>query len=310
MAKTKMHADEIETDATLVRRLLARQFPQWAELPITVVLSYGTDHDIYRLGEHLVARLPRIGWATEQAAKEAMWLPRLAPHLPLAVPVPVATGQPGEGYPYDWVIHEWLPGKPADGTLHDLERAAVDLAAFVTALRGADTTGAPLRAPGGRGAPLVELDDEVQRSIAELGNRIDGAAALRSWERSLHAPPERGSAVWVHGDLLPGNLLVRDGRLSAVIDFGGLNVGDPACDLQPAWNVFTGSSRRTFLDELHVDEGTRLRGQGWALAQAVLALPYYWDTNPGIVRQALHAVTQVLGDEDGEPKRIGRSAAT
>ncbi|MFP5371544.1 MAG: phosphotransferase, partial [Actinomycetes bacterium] len=143
-------------------------------------------------------------------------------------------------------------------------------------------------------------DDDVRRSIAELGNRTDGAAALSSWERSLSASSEQGSAVWVHGDLLPGNLLVHGGRLAAVIDFGGLNVGDPACDLQPAWNVFAGTSRRTFLDELHVDEGTHLRGRGWALAQAVLALSYYWETNPGIVRQALHALSEVLGDEDSE----------
>jgi aminoglycoside phosphotransferase (APT) family kinase protein len=296
----KMHADEIETSPALVARLLARQFPRWADLPVTVVSSYGTDHDIYRLGEHLVARLPRIGWATGQAAKEARWLPRLAPHLPLAVPVPVARGKPGEGYPFDWAIHEWLPGHPADGTLRDLERAAVDLAAFIAALQRIHTGGAPLRTPGSRGAPLAELDDGVRRSIAELGDRIDRAAALRSWERSLAAPPEQGPGVWVHGDLLPGNLLVRDGRLSAVIDFGGLDVGDPACDLQPAWNVFAGTSRRAFLDELLVDEAMRLRGRGWALAQAVVALPYYWDTNPGIVRQALHALTQVLGDEDGE----------
>ena len=293
-----MHADEIETGPALVARLLARQFPQWADLPITVVRSYGTDHDIYRLGEHLVARLPRIGWATEQAAKEATWLPRLAPHLPLAVPVPVAMGKPGEGYPFGWAIHEWLPGRPVDGTLRDLGRAAVDLAAFIAALQRVDPSGAPPRAPGGRGAPLAELDDDVRRSIAELGDRVDGAAALRSWERSLAAPAEQGPGVWIHGDLLPGNLLVRYGRLSAVIDFGGLNVGDPACDLLPAWNVFTGPSRRAFLDELHVGEATRLRGWGWVLAQAVVALPYYWDTNPGIVRQALHAVAEVLAERD------------
>lgn len=302
-----MHAGEIPTSPALVARLLARQFPRWARLPIHVVPSYGTDHDIYRLGEHLVARLPRIGWATEQAAKEALWLPRLAPQLPLAVPVPVTMGRPDEGYPFAWAIHEWLPGKSANGSLRDSESGAVGLAAFITALRRADTTGAPLRAPGSRGAPLAELDDDVQRSIAELGNRIDRPGALRSWQRSLEAPAWQGLPLWVHGDLLPGNLLVRDGRLSAVIDFGGLNVGDPACDLLPAWNVFAGASRRTFLAELEVDEAARLRGRGWALAQAVLALPYYWYTNAGIVRQAMHAVTEVLG-EDG--RGISPSAAT
>jgi aminoglycoside phosphotransferase (APT) family kinase protein len=134
----------------------------------------------------------------------------------------------------------------------------------------------------------------VRRSIAQLGDRINGAAALRSWQESLDTPPWDGPEVWVHGDLLPGNLLVVDGRLSAVIDWGGLNVGDPACDLQPAWNVFAGASRARFRAELAVDEASWVRGRGWALYQAVLALPYYWDTNPGMIRQASHALAQVL----------------
>jgi aminoglycoside phosphotransferase (APT) family kinase protein len=258
MAAPKMHADEIETDVVLVRRLLAGQFPQWAGLAIAPVVSYGTDHDIYRLGDHLAARLPRIGWATRQAAKEAEWLPKLAPYLPLAVPVQLAMGHPADGYPLDWSVYEWLPGENANGTIDDLDQAAVDLAAFVNALRRVDTTGAHPRRPGGRGAPLAELDEQVRRSIAELGDRIDGDATLRSWEE-----------VWVHGDLLPGNLLVVDGRLSAVIDFGGLNVGDPACDLQPAWNVFAGESRTRYRAELQVDDASWLCGRGWALFQAV-----------------------------------------
>jgi hypothetical protein len=187
MCATRMHADEVETDAALVRRLLVGQFPQWADLRIELVVSYGTDHDIYRLGEYLAARLPRIGWATKQAAREAEWLPRLAPHLPLAVPVQLAMGHPAEGYPYEWSIYEWLPGENANGTLGDLSQAAVDLAAFVTALRRIDTTGAFPRAPHSRGGPLAESDEQVRRSIAQLGDRIDGAATLRSWQESLDA---------------------------------------------------------------------------------------------------------------------------
>ena len=291
-----MHADEIDTDVALVRRLLAGQFPQWADLAIEPVVSYGTDHDIYRLGDHLAARLPRIGWATEQAAKEAEWLPKLAPHLPLEVPVQLAMGKPAEGYPFEWSVYQWLPGENANGTIDDLDRAAVDLAAFVSALRQVDATAAHPRPPGGRGAPLAELDKVVRESITQLGDRVDGDAALLSWEESLNASEWDGAEVWVHGDLLPGNLLVVDGRLSAVIDFGSLNVGDPACDLQPAWNVFAGDSRRRYRAELQVDDESWLRGRGWALYQAVSALPYYWDTNPGMVRQASHALAQVLAD--------------
>jgi aminoglycoside phosphotransferase (APT) family kinase protein len=297
MNRPKMHPDEIETDVTLVRRLLADQFPQWAELPVDPVESYGTDHDIYRLGDRLAARLPRIGWATRQAAKEREWLPNLAPHLPLDLPVQVTMGHPDDRYPFDWSIYQWLPGENANSTIDDLDTAAVDLAAFVRALHRVDTAGAHPRLPGARGAPLAELDASVRRSIEQLGNRIDGTASIRSWEESLEAPEWDGDEVWVHGDLLPGNLLVVDGRLSAVIDWGGLNVGDPACDLQPAWNMFGGESRRRFRTELDVDDATWLRGRGWAFAQAVWALPYYWDTNPGMIRQATHALAQVLADQ-------------
>lgn len=296
MRATRTHPDEVETDAALVRRLLAGQFPQWADLPIEAVSSYGTDHDIYRLGDRLSARLPRIGWATQQAAMEGEWLPRLAPHLPLQLPVQRAMGKPGEGYPFGWSVYEWLPGDNANGTIADLDQAAVDLAAFVEALRRIDTAGAPTRLPGSRGGPLSEGDDQVRRSVDQLGARVDAAATLRSWEESLSAPAWQGADCWVHGDLLPGNLLVADGRLSAVIDFGGLNVGDPACDLQPAWNVFAGSSRTRFRAELDVDDASWIRGRGWALRQAVPALAYYWHTNPGMVRQAAHALEQVLAD--------------
>ena len=289
-----MHENEVFTSSGLVRRLLRDQFPGWADLPLQRVDSYGTDHDIYRLGNELAVRLPRIGWATGQAAKEADWLPRLAPHLPLAVPVPIARGEPGDGYPFEWSIHEWLTGENADGTINDLEAAAVDLAGFVHALGQVDPADAPKRPPGARGAPLAELDERVQRSIHGLGPRIDGARTTRVWEGSLCASPHGPDDVWVHGDLLPGNLLVVDGKLSAVIDFGGLNVGDPACDLQPAWNLFSGPSRTRFQTELGVDDDAWLRGQGWVVFQTVSALAYYWETNPGIVRQASHALDQVL----------------
>ena len=297
MAAPKMHAGEVDTDTALVRRLLAGQFPQWADLAIEQVVSYGTDHDIYRLGDHLAARLPRIGWATGQAAKEREWLPKLAPHLPLAVPVQRAIGHAAESYPFDWSVYEWLPGENANGTIDDLDQAAVALAGFVKALRTIDVTGAHPRPPGSRGAPLAELDKDVRRSIAALGDRIDTDAALRSWEEALNAPEWDGEDVWVQGDLLPGNLLVVDGRLSAVIDFGCLNVGDPACDLQPAWNVFADDSRARYRAELEADDASWLRGRGWALYQAVMALPYYWDTNPGMIRQASHALAQVLADD-------------
>jgi aminoglycoside phosphotransferase (APT) family kinase protein len=291
-----MHDGEAETDPALVRRLLAGQFPQWAGLPVEPVESYGTDHDIYRLGAGLAVRLPRMPWATAQAAKEAEWLPRLAPHLPLAVPVQLAAGHPADSYPYGWSVYEWLPGQSADEAISDLGQAAADLAGFITALRRVDPAGAPALRRGDRGGPLADGDADVLQSIAELGGRIDGDAARRSWAESLAAPAWTGPGVWIHGDLLPGNLLVTGGRLSAVIDFGTLAVGDPACDLLPAWNVFTGASRSQFRDELGADGASWRRGRGWALRQAVVALPYYWDTNPGMKRQASRALAEILAD--------------
>jgi aminoglycoside phosphotransferase (APT) family kinase protein len=294
-----MHADEIAMTVGLMRKLLAAQFPQWMNLPISRVMSYGTDNYIYRLGDQLTVRLPRRpGWAVDQVRLEADWLPILAPQLPLALPVQVAMGHPAEGYPFDWAVYEWLPGSDANGTIADLNQAAIDLAAFISALRRVDTTGAHPRLPHSRGGPLAEADEMVRRSVAQLGNRIDGDAVLRSWDESLSAPVWDHPGVWVHGDLLPGNLLVVDGRLSAVIDFGGLNVGDPACDLQPAWNMFTGDSRQRFRAELRPDDASWLRGRGWAL-QAVVGINYYWDTNPGMVRQCSRALAQVLADGSG-----------
>jgi aminoglycoside phosphotransferase (APT) family kinase protein len=204
MGSVKMHADEVDTDAALVARLLADQFPQWGDLPIRPVVSYGTDHDIYRVGEHLAVRMPRIGWATAQAQLEARWLPRLAPHLPLAVPVQLAMGRPAFGYPFDWSVYEWLPGASLGdgGAGLDLHRAAVDLAGFIRALRGIDTAGADPRPAGARGGPLADKDTAVRAAIRALGDRIDGPAALRSWEESLAAPAYDGPGRWLHGDLL------------------------------------------------------------------------------------------------------------
>ncbi len=292
-----MHADQVATSVDLVRNLIATQFPRFSQLSITPVASWGTDHDIYRIGGELVVRLPIVGWAVEQAYKEAEWLPLLAPHLPLVVPEQVAIGRPEHGYPYAWSISKWLPGVDASHGLDDHDAAASDLAGFIKALRGNETVGAPHHRHRCRGGPLLQFDEDVRRSIDELGDRVDRTGVLRCWQQAREVGSWDGTQVWVHGDLLPGNLLVKDGRLSAVIDFGGLNVGDPACDLQPAWNVFVGRPRRRFLTALDVDEEAWLRGRGWVVFQTVSALAYYWESNPGIVRQAEWALREAIKDD-------------
>ncbi len=293
----RMHAGEVATSAGQVRRLVAGQFPAWAGLPVTPVPSAGTDNAIYRLGEGLAVRLPRVARAVPQVEKERRWLPLLAPRLPLAVPEPLALGAPGEGYPFSWSVCRWLPGASAlDAALAEPARAARDLAAFITSLQGADTTGGPPAGAHnfGRGLPLAQRDGAVRSAIAALGARIDAAAVTAAWEEALAAPLWPGPPVWVHGDLMAGNLLVTGGQLSAVIDFGGLGVGDPAVDLLPAWMLFSGAARAAFRAALGVDDAAWARGRGWALSVALIALPYYLHTNPGIVAQSWHTLRAVL----------------
>jgi aminoglycoside phosphotransferase (APT) family kinase protein len=293
-----MHADEVDTDASLVRRLLKGQFPQWADLPIQRIESAGTDNAIYRLGDDMAVRLPRIHWAIEQVDKEHRWLPRIAPLLPLAIPDPLAKGAPGEGYPWDWSIQRWLEGENATVEAPaDLRQAATGLAKFIIALQRIDPTGGP---PAGRGVPLVLRDAAMRAAIAEVRGLLDADAVTAAWEAALEAPEWDRPPVWVHGDLLPGNLLVERGRLSAVIDFGGLGVGDPACDLMIAWSLFSGESREVFRAALGVDNATWVRGRGHALSQAIIFIPYYLDTNPAGVRIARRVVDEVLAEhKDG-----------
>jgi len=294
-----MHADEVDTDASLVRRLLAALFPDWADLPIERVRSGGTDHAIYRLGDDLCVRLPRIEWAIAQVDKEHQWLPRLAPHLPLAIPVPLAKGMPAEGYPWRWSVCRWLPGENATvEPIADLLQAAAALAQFVAALQRIDTTGGPRPGPHnfGRGVALAIRDAYTRAAIAKLDNVLDTEAVTAAWDADLNAPAWDGPPAWIHGDLHPGNLLVDRGQLSAVIDFGGLGVGDPACDFAAAWTLFSGESRVAFRTALSIDDASWARGRGWALSTGLIALPYYLHTNPVIVAMARRQIDEVLAD--------------
>lgn len=302
MSAGKMHADEVSTDISLVRRLLAAQFPQWAGLPLAPVPSGGTDNAIYRLGDSMAVRLPRIHWATAQVEKEQHWLPQLAPHLPLAIPTPLAMGTPDEGYPWHWSVYRWLEGENATPErLADPCQAAAQLAQFIACLQRVDAAGGPLAGPHNfsRGVPLALRDAPVRAAIQALHGTLDTQAAIAAWEAALQAPAWHGAPVWVHGDLQPGNLLAQEGRLRAVIDFGGLGVGDPACDLLVAWNLFSDQSRAAFRVALAVDDATWARGRGWALSVGLIALPYYLHTSPAMVSYAQHTIAQALADHKG-----------
>ena len=293
----KMHIDEIHTDVSLVRRLLRAQFPQWADLSIWPVPSDGTDNAIYRLGDDMAVRLPRIHWAVSQVDKEHEWLPVLAPHLPLAIPAPLAKGQPGEGYPWRWSIYRWLDGQ--DATLENLidpGQAAADLAKFIKALRriDVDVAGAPHDSP--RGEPLANRDTRTCDAIATLRGTFDAEAMTDVWDAAIEVPVWEGPPVWLHGDLRPGNLLAVEGQLNAVIDFGCLGAGDPACDVMVAWMFLSAGTRPVFRAALQVDDATWARARGWALSVGAIAYPYYQDSNPGFARVARRAIDEALAD--------------
>jgi aminoglycoside phosphotransferase (APT) family kinase protein len=296
-----MHADEVNTDVSLVRRLLGAQFPEWADLAIEPVASAGTDNAIYRLGEDMAVRMPRVDWAVGQVDKEQRWLPELAAPLPLAIPVPLGKGVPAEGYPWNWSVCRWLEGENATSErLADPRQAATDLAHFVAALQRIDSAGGP---PPGvhnsfRGVPLAMRDQPTRAAITALTGTLDGGAVTAAWDAALRAPTARGAPVWLHGDLHSGNLLAQRGRLSAVIDFGCLGVGDPACDTMVAWTLFSAEGRDAFRAALAVDDATWARGRGWALSVALIALPYYQNTNPDIVARAKHTIDEVLADHE------------
>jgi aminoglycoside phosphotransferase (APT) family kinase protein len=293
MGTRRMHADEVVLDVGLVRRLLAGQFPHWADLPLRRVRSSGTDNALFRLGGERVVRLPRIGWAVTDVEAEQRRLRSLAPRLPLPIPEPLAAGKPGAGYPWPWSVYRWLPGEEAQADLlADPVETAETLAAFVAALHGLEVVDPP--SGGGRGGPLAGRDAATRAAIAALDGEIDARAVIAAWEEALAAPPWDGPPVWVHGDLAPGNLLLREGRLSAVLDFGALNAGDPAVDLLVAWNLFSGESRERYRAGLSVDDATWARGRGWALSVGLIVLPYYRDTNPALVAQSWTAIRGVL----------------
>jgi aminoglycoside phosphotransferase (APT) family kinase protein len=267
----------------LVTRLVGAQFPDWASLPVLPVELDGWDNSTFRLGEELKVRLPSADAYVAQVEKEHRWLPVLAAHLPLAIPEPVAVGEPSVEFPRPWAIYRWIDGEPVHvGRITELTDLAADLAAFLTALYAVDTSEGP--APGAhnffRGGPVDHYDTQVRESIRLLADEIDADGARDAWEAALGSS-WGGSPVWVHGDVAPSNLLVGDGRLQAVIDFGCTAVGDPACDLAMAWTFFTGDSRVAFRNGLSLDGATWARGRGWALWKALITLVDENERRPG-----------------------------
>lgn len=288
-----MHDDQVRLDDALVRRLIGAQFPRWAGLPLRPVRSAGTVNAIYRLGDELAVRLPLApSWAGD-LERELAWLPRLArAGLPLAIPEPVATGEPVEEYPLRWAVYRWLDGaEPDAAALAGDTAAAARLAEFVRALREVPPDGAP---PGKGERPLAADDEAVRAAIEALAGTVDPAAATVVWDDALAADTWDGPRVWVHGDLLPVNLLVAGASLAAVLDFGSAGAGDGAYDLLPAWSMFTGAARDVFRAELAAGDGAWARGRGYALVKGLMAVPYYRETNPAFAALAARLIDAAL----------------
>lgn len=303
MSTKKIHEDQIETSEVLVRRLIEEQFPRWSGLPVTAVAISGTENAIYRLGDEMAVRLPQRPAGGDQLGKLAHWLPRLAPNLPLPIPELLGRGEPSKQYPAAWSIVRWLDGEEASlARLAEPVEAARSLAAFVRALIAIDATGGP--GPGAhnfwRGVPLAARDAMTRRCIHESEGLVDTEAIRRAWERDLAASVWDAAPTWLHGDLAPDNLLLMAGRLCAVIDWGGLGVGDPATELLPAWNLFRGESREAYREALGFDDATWARGRGLALSTAIVALPYYLDTMPLRAMHARAVILEVLADHERE----------
>jgi len=274
-----MHADELDLDEALVRRLLAEQFREWAHLPLRRVEPSGTVNAIFRLGDELSVRLPRRAGPTQPGGKELDWLPRLAPLLPVEIPRPVGQGWPSGEYPWFWAVHTWVEGETVPVAEIDAIRAARDLAALVGALQRVDPEGAP----AGRGIPLADRDEQMDYWFSKFGRE----QVRVEWERAVAAPVWEGPPVWHHGDLDARNWLVRAGRISGVIDWGSMGVGDPACDVMVAWKLHSAAARDAFREALPTDDATWERARGWAISQAVAALAYYTpETNPSLYGEA------------------------
>jgi aminoglycoside phosphotransferase (APT) family kinase protein len=285
-----MHADELEIPVDLVRRLLADQLPAWADLPVRRVTSSGTDNAMFRLGDEMVVRMPRIHWASGGVDHEARWLPRL--DLPVQIPRLLAVGAPAHGYPWPWSVLTWVPGEnPVLRDVPDPIRFAKDVTTLVRSIRSLDLRGGVEKA-----GPLSARDAQVRRDIAALTEDIDAPLVTAIWEDAIATAEWTGERTWVHGDVAPGNLLLVDGRLAGLIDFAGIGVGDPTLDLGIAWNLLPCEARAVFRDELGVGDPDWKRGRARALAQALVQLPYYRDTNPVLAANARHVIAEVTAD--------------
>ena len=292
MSVPKLHDDQLEISSDLVRRLLRAQFPQWADLPLKRFPSGGTVNAIYRLGDDMYVRLPLVEKWAAGIKRETKWLERMRPHVPFEIPEQLAQGEPGEGYPVGWAVYRWIDGELwSVDHLRDEVEGAHDLAQFITSLQRVDATGIePLR------ISLEPFDAWVRESIEKARDLLDADAVTAAWDIALNLPAFDGPDAWVHSDLGPDNVLIREGRLHAVIDWSEAHFGDPAVDYSVAWGpMFSSRGRAAFRDALSIDDETWARARAWA-TRAVEGVNYYRDSNPTMFENCFRRLQDVLDD--------------
>lgn len=287
----------------LAQSLIDGQFPVWSHLPLKKIDSAGTDNSIYRLGEELAVRFPVSASAAQQVAKEHIWLPKLI-SFAVAIPIVIGAGRPMNEFPFPWSVMTWIEGKDATAdVIVDWLKTAEDLGQFIREFRSQNPSGAPLAGKHNafRGTALGNLDQIARNAIDALRYMFDHSLLLDIWEQALGVEPWAGAPQWIHGDIHAANIIVKNGNIAGIIDLGLMGVGDPACDLAPAWSFLPSHVRDVFREAADVDGPTWLRGKGWGLYIGVIALSYYRGRNPtlsGIAETAIRAVI-----EDGEQGR-------
>ena len=294
MSRNKLHNDEIDINAALVKQLLASQFPGWADLRLRVLSGAGTDNAMYKLGDDKVVRLPRTARSATNIDKERLWLPKLAPCLPISIPTILGKGSPAATYPLPWLIYRWLEGQtPNTESMLDRHLAAIDLGNFVVEMKKISSVNGP---KSKRGQPLSTRDEETRFAITSLTDTYDVSVLIDMWESALTSPLWSEAPVWIHGDLHAGNVLTQNHRVTAVVDFGSAGVGDPACDMMVAWTLLTPETRQIFRSIVQPDHATWARGRGWALTFGIVAYPYYRISNPTLARIAKRTIEQTIAD--------------
>ncbi|WPY00718.1 Aminoglycoside phosphotransferase family protein [Candidatus Trichorickettsia mobilis] len=278
-----MNEKSITLNPDLARKLIAEQFPEYSNLLITDVEKQGHDNRTYRIGDHMLIRMPTTADYALKVPKEQELLPQLAKRLSISIPAPIKMGKPSAGYPYPFSIYKWLPGKSINLltlTGQEKEQLAFDLANFLKELQAITDIEGP--EPGQhnwwRGDHVSVYDKGAREQVAELAEIIEVGQALALWDKACatkwNKPP-----IWIHGDFAIGNLLIDGSKLSAVIDFGGSAVGDPACDLVIAWTYLSGKAREIFISEMNMNKDTLLRARAWALWKATFELCQIVDKN-------------------------------